>query len=106
MIRPEQIREILSIYRKHGWSLRRVLLSEALRAGLSDSLEELFGDTEIFDSDLDAVWFTRSSRPGHETWEIRRLSTSPYALCEVFNQEDEDDVREEVLSDLEERLRS
>jgi hypothetical protein len=47
MIKPETIAEILSLYRKHDWTLRRVLLSDELRVHLTDRLQDLFGGAEI-----------------------------------------------------------
>ncbi len=105
MIRAEQIAEILALYKKHGWILRRVLLSDALRANLAGSLETLFGAAEIRASDIDAVWFSRPSRAEQEAWELRRLSETPLALMEIFDLEDEDEIREETLREVEARLK-
>src|SRR5689334_4434820 len=104
MIKAEQIAEILALYKKHGWILRRVLLSDALRNSLADSLETLFGATEIRASETDAAWFSRRSRPEQETWELRRLSETPLALMEIFETEDEDEIREETMAEVEARL--
>jgi len=106
MIQAEQIARILALYNKHGWILRRVLLSEALRAGLHGELENLFGTAEIRSSEIDAAWFSRRSKPEQETWEIRLLSETPYALMEIFDTEDDDEIREETLSEVEERLKT
>ena len=85
MIDAAAIADILAIYTKHGWKLRRVLLSSELKASLTTSLQVLFGDTEIVSSPLDAAWFTRSSSAGSETWELRRLSITPFALLDVIS---------------------
>lgn len=104
MIQAEQIQEILSVYKKHGWNLRRVLLSDALRAAVNDRLQELFGGTEIVSSPLlNAMWFSRVSGVSGEAWELRHLSTTPFALIEVFETDDES-VREERRKDLENLL--
>jgi hypothetical protein len=105
MMTSAQIAEILALYRRHGWTLRRVLLSEALRVALADSSEGLFGPAEIVPSDIDAAWFSRSAVAGRETWEIRRLGPEPYALCEVFDDEDEEEIREETRQELEAAIR-
>jgi hypothetical protein len=104
MIKAGQIAEILALYKKHGWTLRRVLLSDALRTGLADSLEQLFGAAEIRPSGIDAAWFSRRSKPEQEAWELRRLSEAPLALMEIFDLEDEDEIREETLAEVESRL--
>lgn len=105
MISPGQIQEILSLYKKHGWRLRRVLLTEKLKAFLAESGETLFADAEIISAEIDAAWFSRASKAEREAWEIRHLSETPYALVEVFDAEDEKEVREEKLHELEEQLK-
>lgn len=105
MIETPQIQEILSLYKKYGWKLERVLLSQCLRENLSNQLEENFGAAEIISSEIDAAWFSRPAKNGGETWELRHLSVNPFALLEVFEPEDVEDVREEVLMEVEERLK-
>ena len=105
MIKAEQIAEILALYKKHGWILRRVLLSEALKASLAGSLEQLFGATEIRPAEIDAAWFSRRSKSDEEAWELRRLSEAPFALMEIFDTEDEDEIREEALTEVEWRMK-
>lgn len=105
MISAGQIREILSLYKKHGWHLRRVLLTEDLRNSLTDSLGNLFGTAEIIESDIDAVWFSRPSSGERKAWEIRHLSETPYALVEVFDAEDDEEIRAETRRELEEQLK-
>lgn len=104
MINAEQITEILALYRKHGWILRRVLLSDEARRDLSDSLEKLFGETEIRSSDLNALWFSRASGKDREAWELRHLSKAPFALVETFGKETEENEREEIMREMEERM--
>ena len=106
MIKPGQIAEILSLYKKHGWILRRVLLSEALKTSLAGSLEQLFGAAEIRAAEIDAAWFSRPARAEQEAWELRRLSETPFALMEIFDAEDEDEIREETLAEVESRLKT
>ncbi len=106
MIQAGQIAEILTLYRKHGWNLRRVLLSDALQKSLADSLEKLFGATEIIPAEIDAAWFSRPSKENQEAWELRRLSENPFALLEVFEAEDEEEIREETRREIETRLKN
>ena len=106
MIKAAQIAEILSLYKKHGWILRRVLLSDALRKSLADSLGELFGAAQLRSSEIDAVWFSRASKADQEAWELRRLSETPYALMEIFDEDDEEEIREETLAEVESRLKN
>ena len=101
MIDERQIGEILAQYKKHGWNLRRVLLSASAKEKLSVSL---FGEVEIISSELDAAWFSRASPEGREAWELRSLSAAPFALVEVFEEDDEEEVREEARKEMETRL--
>ena len=104
MMSAEQIREILAQYKKHGWNLRRVLLSARIQESLAEMLNSLFGETEILSSETDAIWFSRASGKSGEAWELRRLSETPYALFEVFDDEDDEVVREEIRFEMQERL--
>ena len=106
MIRAGQIAEILALYKKHGWILRRVLLSDALKTSLANAAENLFDDAEIRPSDIDAAWFSRKSKPDEEAWELRRLSETPFALFETFDSEDDEEIREEALGEVEARLKN
>lgn len=105
MIDASQIRDILALYNKYGWTLERVLLTQTLRDEVAAQLEKDFGAAEIVSSEIDAAWFSRMAKHGGETWELRHLSVNPYALLEVFDAEDIEDVREESLMEIEERLK-
>lgn len=104
MIKAEQIAEILGLYKKHGWILRRVLLSGELQKSLAGVLENLFGAAEIRAAEIDAAWFSRVSKAGQETWELRRLSGAPFALVEIFDPEDDEEIREETRRETESKL--
>jgi hypothetical protein len=105
MIDDAEISAILSQYSKHSWILRRVLISDKLRRQISDECEMLFGSAELVFSDIDALWFSRSSRPKAETWELRGLGTPPYALDVFFDDGTDATTREEILENAEDRLR-
>lgn len=105
MISVEQIQEILSLYVKYDWKLKRVLLTAKLKKHLGSSVETIFNSAQIIDSEIDAVWFSRPSGKDKKAWELRRLSNSPYALFEVFESEDEEEVCEEIRREMEARLR-
>ena len=104
MINAGQIEEILSLYKKHGWNLRRVLLSDALRKRLADSIEKLFGSAEVVSSNIDAAWFSRPSRNNREAWELRHLSETPFALFETIGDDTSEAEREEIRREMEDRL--
>lgn len=86
MIGLEAIDEIVAVYRSHGWQLRRLLLSPGLKRMLENGKSSVLGDAKVFDSDLDAAWFSRTPKAGGIPWEIRHLSTSPYALLENIDE--------------------
>ncbi|HEX8251444.1 MAG TPA: hypothetical protein VF599_24940 [Pyrinomonadaceae bacterium] len=106
MISVEQILEIVSQYKKHGWTLRRVLLSDELRVRAYNELVALQADgaVEFVSAEVEALWFSRPS-PAGEAWELRRLSNPPFALFEVFDADDEEETREEARKELETRLK-
>lgn len=105
MIDASQIRDILALYQKYGWTLERILLTQSLREQVLGDLKFDLGAAEIVSSEIDAAWFSRPAQNGGETWELRHLSVNPYALLEVFDAEDVDDVREESLMEIEEKLK-
>lgn len=99
MIDANEINEILATYEKYGWELRRVLLT----AELKTSVGEMFAGVSVTDADIDAAWFSRPPQRGAIAWEIRHLSSAPYALLEHI---DESDVEfESALRAVEARLR-
>lgn len=106
MINDGQIAEILSLYKKHGWILRRVLLSDALKKQLSDSPEKIFGAAEIVSAEIDAVWFSRPARNNLESWELRRLSENPFALYEAVSADADDKLRDEILEKAEAKMKN
>ena len=107
MINEQQIKQILSQYERHGWNLRRVLLSVESLETLSEAVRKtLFGEAEIVSEEFDAAWFSRPTpdNSGSEAWELRNLSGSPFALIEVFEAEDDEEVREEARKEMETRF--
>lgn len=94
------VADIVAQYAKHGWKLRRVLLS----AEPDDAVRAVAGDAEIVRGRQNALWFSRRSQPDSEAWELRRLEGSPFALVAVIPDEADDDEREETLADTEEEM--
>ena len=106
MITAEEIRDINSIYKQHGWKISRVLLSQDLSGALGNrSVSELFDDVEIVDSDFDAVWYSRVRPDGGIAWEIRHLAKSPFALCERFEATTPQPEVQRVRNEMEYRIR-
>lgn len=73
---------IIATYEKHGWKLRRVLLSEQSGKLMRESVRKLVGDVPILNSVSDAAWFSRPPSSGAVAWEIRYLGDIPFALLE------------------------
>lgn len=103
MITSTTIREIVAIYVKHGWVLRRVLLSGKSKGAIEIPADVVDG-VSIVDSDLDALWFSRPPKPGGVAWEIRHLSTEPYSL--LFTMDELDADFENALDSAENVFRS
>jgi hypothetical protein len=101
MTDPETVGEIIAQYEKHGWKLRRALLSVEGKARLSDALP----DIETVDSDLNALWFSRRSQPDSEAWELRRLTNLPFALVAVIRNEATEDEVEATLDQVVDEMR-
>jgi len=104
MTQAARISEALALYKKHGWALRRVLLTEKSRQELKGSLEELFGEAEISAYEKDAAWFSRASGTDREAWELRLFGEAPFALVEVFGPDQDEKARAEARLALEQRL--
>jgi hypothetical protein len=104
MIDTAATADILALYKKHGWTLRRVLLCAKTKVSLSPSTIELFESAEIHNSALDALWFSRRSKPESEAWELRRLGGSPFALVVVVEAGEAGGDLETILRSTEDRM--
>lgn len=101
---PETVQAVIDQYAKHGWRLRRALVSRATADRLAPAMD--FGDPEIGleESENEALWFSRRSLPDCEAWELRRLKDSPFALVAVLEDSLDDAEREQLLLDTERRM--
>lgn len=102
MIAAAVLGEIVQTYSKHGWILRRVLLTDSLHKSLGANVNGLFGDARIIRGVIDAAWFSRPPKKGAIAWEIRILSETPYALLEYVDENA--DNFEDKLREVESRL--
>jgi len=98
------IEAIIAEYEKHGWRLRRVILTEELQTTLGRDVA-VFQQTEVVSSDLDAAWFSRVSGPHKETWELRRLASAPFAIDAFLSDEASSEENEDILRNTETRMR-
>src|SRR5882672_8788872 len=96
--------EIIATYRKHGWGLRRVLMTPETKASYAEC-EQTLKDAEIQDSAIDALWFSRPSHEQREAWELRLVADTPYALFEVFEREEPAELCEDMRREMEARMR-
>jgi hypothetical protein len=100
VIEPQAIASVSAQYKKHGWTLRRLLLTDTAQASGLD----LEPAVQVSQSDLNAAWFTRSSTPGTEAWELRTLEGTPFALLEVIPDGTPADDLETALKGVEQRM--
>ena len=90
--------ELSTIYRKHGWQLRSVLLRPETRA-------ELVVQVPVKEAEFDALWFSRPSHNGREAWELRLLAQTQYALFETFEADETEEERDDIRLEMEARMR-
>jgi hypothetical protein len=98
------INEIVGVYQKHGWQLRRVLLRPESRAELAAGASSIDGMSQEA-AELDALWFSRPSHEQREAWELRLIAENPYALFETFEADESEEDREDVRREMEARMR-
>ena len=101
----ERLLEIVTTYRKHGWSLKRLLMTAETRASGAELEQTLFADAEIELSPIDALWFYRPSHEQREAWELRLVGDTPYALFETFESDESEEQRAEFRLEMEARMR-
>ena len=104
MTLSELITEIASVYQKHGWQLRRVMLRPESQAELEKGRAAL-GGVAPDEAEIDALWFSRPSHEQREAWELRLIAENPYALFETFEADEPEEEREDMRREMEARMR-
>lgn len=104
MSRIEIAQQIIAVYERHGWKLRRVLLRPSSREEFKSNAD-VFREAAFIDAEIDALWFARASHAQREAWELRLISEHAYALFEAFEAEETEEEREEVRREMENRMR-
>ncbi len=104
MTQVERIGEIVTLYRRHGWRLARLLLRPETWAELTVAAAELTEGVSTREAAFDALWFARASHAGREAWELRLVAETPYALFESFEADEAEEEREDVRREMESRL--
>jgi hypothetical protein len=105
MTQIDRLFEIAATYNKHGWTLRRLLLTEESMSFLTDEDSSQFSKAETQPSTIDALWFSRTSQNNREAWELRLIAESAYALFETFEVDETEEEREEVRMEMEAKMR-
>jgi hypothetical protein len=108
MSHSDLIKEIVGTYKKHGWQLRRLLLSPETHAELDADLaldSQRLDGVSVEDGLVDGLWFSRPSYEEREAWELRLLAENPFALFETFEKDETEEQREEMRREMEARLR-
>jgi hypothetical protein len=100
----ELAKQIVATYEKHSWNLRRILVT-SLAEDPAQRLAEAFPDAAIRDSEIEALWFARTSHGGREAWELRLIAEQPFALFEAFEADESEEEREEVRREMENKMR-
>lgn len=101
----DSLAEVIDAYRRHGWQLRRALLTAATLAETRARESELFESLPIAEAPIDALWFARPSHQNREAWELRLVAETPYALFEAFESDETEEQREEMRREMEARMR-
>ena len=94
--------ELMAMYRKHGWQLRRVLLRPETRVELQSQLPD---ELAVREATFDALWFSRPSHNNREAWELRLLAQTQYALFETFESDETEEERDDLRLEMEARMR-
>jgi len=97
--------EVVATYRKHGWELRSALLQPVTRAELDDQQAQLLKNVAVREEEFDALWFSRPSHNKRDAWELRLLVEPPYALFEMFEEDETEEDRDDVKREMEARMR-
>ncbi len=104
MGQQDRIRDILATYQKHGWKLRRVLLSPETYGEVVGKDEPWTEGATVEAAAIDALWFSRASHGKREAWELRLVAEGQYALFETFEADEAEEDREEVRREMEARM--
>lgn len=105
MNKGDLLKAITTTYQKFGWTLRRVLLTPETQCDFALTLQEMPAHVLIENSDINAIWFSRRS-DHRETWEVRLLSSSPFALLQTFDQNTLESERADARQTMLEKLRA
>ncbi|MBX3290377.1 MAG: hypothetical protein KF855_13650 [Acidobacteria bacterium] len=89
---------IIDQYVRNGWRLRRVLAEDTGKPPFADD------EVPIAAASFDGLWFSRKRHDGAETWELRRLFGTPFALLAVVSDDASETEMDEVLAEVERKM--
>lgn len=61
-------------------------------------------DVDVAASEMDGLWFSRKRHDGSETWELRRLFGTPFAMLAVIDDDMTTEEAARTLSEIESRM--
>lgn len=101
------LQELVNVYLKHGWALRRLLLTPETQNAAAAQIEKFVdaNNALIVENDFDAAWFARAAGNKRESWELRLVQTAPYALFEMLDGDLTEAAREARLAKIENKMR-
>ena len=99
------IEDIVAMYKRHGWTLRQLLLRPESKAAAAAADSSSCDEAEVRDADFDALWFSRPSHEKREAWELRLISEQAYGLFEAFEADESEEDRGEARKEMENRMR-
>jgi hypothetical protein len=105
MTQLDRIHEISATYAKHGWRLRRILARPETKAALEADATIIAPEVPVTEFEVDALWFARPAIGDREAWEIRLVSDLAYALFETFEADESEEDRQDLLREMESRMR-
>lgn len=100
MTNSREIKAVVDQYIGHGWKPRKALGPEDFQA----SVIALNPTIEIGHSETECIWFSRRSYDDSESWELRRFSGRPFALVVVIPDVANDEARNDLLTEAEQRM--
>lgn len=97
-----EIKAVVDQYIRHGWLPRKALGPTDFQG----TVLEIFPDIELNKGETECIWFSRRSYNDSESWELRRFSGSPFALVVVIPEIANDDTRNGLLKEVEQKMKT
>lgn len=96
--------ELVIQYEKHGWRLRRIVSTDALGPDILREIEAFGDGIDVGLSVVDGAWFSRRSGGRSETWELRHLGGSPFAMLARIEHDAGPETIREIRRTIEEKM--